>query len=1120
MENARLKAIVIGIVLSVGPLIPQVSGYTTYWRVASGNWSGAGNWSRGEPYFNSPDDAVDAIVENGDTAQITEIGESCGNFGLAGYVLMTSGDLWVSGCAVGYDGTGSFTQTGGKNTASLLSLGYGPTDGGIYDLSGNGNLDVDYGYIGNKGTGAFTQSGGGHLLRYNLCLGFFSGSSGTYVLGGGELLTLYQESIGEEGTGIFTQTGGTNTAYQISLGHGRRGYGNYDLSGNGSLAVNYEWIGYEGTATFTQSAGTHRVGLYDLEDGGILYLGLRSGSDGTYELRGGELLAYFEALGVGDDGPATGTFLQSGGTNTILGQLRIGDGYGATGTYDLSDTGIVDAGAEFIGYYGNGVFYQSGGTNGVDRQLLIGRSTTGDGSYQLSGDGYLVAYQEVVGVEGKGRFIQSGGTNDIYDYILLAPVVGSSGTYELRGGTLNVGGAIDVAWQGTASFVVDGGIINGTSEQATLWVHGNRGSLTGPGTFNIRVVYLSDEIYGTGDDSVAVRFNPNCLKRAGAFSVTQIKPPDFARGRVPNLLPSSVFDVSFPDSHCGEFTIEIPYNQAEVVDLDVNETSLVILHETEPGKYEWLKNVVVDEANDIISGVAHTFGKFAVAKGKEFMITFDDGPVLGNTESIVNALKNVKLANGKPVRAGFFMVGVGCCEGSIRYCPGWDRWQEKGSVRMLPDVARTVHETETRHVIGVHTQHHPNFEESRFSSLEFIKQEISECNEAIEKAIKHPNPNRVFRPPYFSATPNVYTACSEKELGFQIILGAGREEVAAVDAFGPAWSRARSQIQSWDRDYPCVLTFHDIIPSTAENIAKIIEYLQDGKGFVLVHFDPWRLPRRPDSLVHSDTSAIHQSEIVPHAVPLDSTVNTATFTVSWEGSELDLVLYKPDGTRIDSNSALVDPNIKYAERETFEYYTISDPNPGNWVMEVVGADVPPEGEKYTIRVEGDTNLMLSGFTDKPEYGLNEQIKIKAELAKDQNSVTGAIVAAKVQRPDGSVDNLTLYDDGTHGDEEPNDGFYANAYNNTSLRGSYEIGISAIGGLGEDNERASLLKVMVGSIIYGDVDFNRYAIFAEHWLDQNCTEPAWCETADIDQNGEVDLLDHSVLAEFWLEDIAP
>jgi peptidoglycan/xylan/chitin deacetylase (PgdA/CDA1 family) len=525
----------------------------------------------------------------------------------------------------------------------------------------------------------------------------------------------------------------------------------------------------------------------------------------------------------------------------------------------------------------------------------------------------------------------------------------------------------------------------------------------------------------------------------------------------------------------------------------------------------------------IAAGWVHSLG---LRSGKQFMLTFDDGPVPGNTENIVNALKNIYVGS-EPVKAGFFMVGVGCCEDSNCYCPCWDPWNPKGSVRANHDLVQMV--AQAGHFIGVHTQHHPIFK-GWFCGLQFedwsvkeIMLEISQCYEEIKKALNPNEPNdvnlpKIFRPPYFCNTRNVRDAA--RELDFQIILGAGDERADTVDVGGKQWTKACHQIQAWHRDEPCVLVFHDTSPSTHKNIAEIIDYLRK-KGFTLVHFDPNRLPKEPDSVVHHATNTIHQSETVMHTVSLDSTVSTATFNVSWEGSDLDLVLYKPDGTKIDSNSAMVDPNIKYAERDTYEYYTISNPNSGDWVMEVLGVNVPPEGEKYTIRVEADSNLALFAFTDKPDYGLNEQISIRAELVNDQNSVTGALVIAKVQRPDGSVDNLILYDDGTHGDKDPNDGFYANAYNNTSLRGSYEITVSAIGELtGEQYERASSLTVMVGSIIYGNVDFGAYAVFADHWLAQNCTEPAWCDTADIDQSGEVDIFDLGALVEHWLEGTAP
>ena len=50
---------------------------------------------------------------------------------------------------------------------------------------------------------------------------------------------------------------------------------------------------------------------------------------------------------VGSTG--TGSFTQSGGTNTVIFQLRLGDGASSSGTYNLSSTGSLSATTEIIG---------------------------------------------------------------------------------------------------------------------------------------------------------------------------------------------------------------------------------------------------------------------------------------------------------------------------------------------------------------------------------------------------------------------------------------------------------------------------------------------------------------------------------------------------------------------------------------------------------------------------------------------------------------------------------------------------------------------------------------------------------------------------------------------------
>jgi hypothetical protein len=52
----------------------------------------------------------------------------------------------------------------------------------------------------------------------------------------------------------------------------------------------------------------------------------------------------------------------------------------------------------------------------------------------------------------------------------------------------------------------------------------------------------------------------------------------------------------------------------------------------------------------------------------------------------------------------------------------------------------------------------------------------------------------------------------------------------------------------------------------------------------------------------------------------------------------------------------------------------------------------------------------------------------------------------------------------------------------------------------------------------NVDLFDYAVLAAHWLNQNCTETDWCDRADIDHSGDVDILDLRIFAEYWLEGV--
>ncbi len=220
------------------------------------------------------------------------------------------------------------------------------------------------------------------------------------------------EYIGQNSTGTLIQGGFTNTVNnKLELGQNAGASGSYTLSdsGSGSLlsVAGNEYIGYSGTGTFIQSGGTNTVT-------GILILAANAGSSGTYSLSGGSLtVGDYEAVGYF----GTGSFTQSGGTHTVT-ALYLGTAAGASGSYTLSDSGsgslLSVVGNEFIGEGGSGIFTQSGGTNTVGNNLVVGDLATGVGFY-----------------------VNSGGTDTVGGNLYVGNAAGAHGAYILSGGSLS-----------------------------------------------------------------------------------------------------------------------------------------------------------------------------------------------------------------------------------------------------------------------------------------------------------------------------------------------------------------------------------------------------------------------------------------------------------------------------------------------------------------------------------------------------------------------------------------------------------------------------------------------------------------------------------------------------------
>ena len=247
--------------------------------------------------------------------------------------------------------SGSYTITGNnaQTNVNFAPGGIGPTDPpGLngFDSSTcrrpapNGALGVGIGGTGTftQGAANFSDPGNTVSVAGDLAVGVFAGGVGTYTLNTGTLTVGGKIVIGGEsqGANVFTQNGGSVTVTGAAFG-------------------NPDYVGLGGN----DFSGSLTVG------GGINDLG---GGTGTYVLHGGTVTASLVQVGLS----GTGTFNQTGGTVSTptlwLGNCGGCNGGNATGTYNLTGTGVINASSESIGLFGHGEFTQNGACDAQQRR--------------------------------------------------------------------------------------------------------------------------------------------------------------------------------------------------------------------------------------------------------------------------------------------------------------------------------------------------------------------------------------------------------------------------------------------------------------------------------------------------------------------------------------------------------------------------------------------------------------------------------------------------------------------------------------------------------------------------------------------------------------------------------
>ncbi|MFK7800760.1 MAG: choice-of-anchor X domain-containing protein [Anaerolineae bacterium] len=181
-----------------------------------------------------------------------------------------------------------------------------------------------------------------------------------------------------------------------------------------------------------------------------------------------------------------------------------------------------------------------------------------------------------------------------------------------------------------------------------------------------------------------------------------------------------------------------------------------------------------------------------------------------------------------------------------------------------------------------------------------------------------------------------------------------------------------------------------------------------------------------------------------HKVYIDETVSEAVFSLDWHsinepdcdntavsngcfGKDLAFTLIKPDGKAIDP------AQLDYSFEDIVSGHVgwrVTNPMVGEWTMVVnadsfyVWYDIP-----YQVIVSGPSSLtaeLLLADRTGAAFMTGNKVPIHAFVSSDK-PVGGAGVMAEVTAPHGIKTLVPLYDDGQHGDGQPNDGFYSGEY---------------------------------------------------------------------------------------------
>ncbi len=300
---------------------------------------------------------------------------------------MSGGVLNSDHFAVGVHGT--FTQTGGMNSASVLTIGDGSHTGGIYNLQGGSFVAAP---VHVTAGGTFNQSGGTFT-------GVIDVDGGTFTLSGtGGFSPTFANQInlstgvlnqfgGSLGNAAVTQTGGSIFGTLVNTGSFTYFGGTFGgkLQNQGAVTFNADFLasfGIENDATMT--IGSRRsvgVAQFDWDNEGLVFL-----AGGT--LQGGQIGAVvnngvISGFGnISSPGPIMNnvSIVQSGGNLSI-----------SSTTDSLRNTGTISLASGFVTQLVGSTTLSNTGTVNLNGGAVLGGTFSNAAGGNLTGPGTITS---------------------------------------------------------------------------------------------------------------------------------------------------------------------------------------------------------------------------------------------------------------------------------------------------------------------------------------------------------------------------------------------------------------------------------------------------------------------------------------------------------------------------------------------------------------------------------------------------------------------------------------------------------------------------------------------------------------------------------------------------------